>query len=143
MFRVVLAAFSGLCLTSVAVAGRGGDPTGVWLTQAGDARVRVTNCGQTLCGTIVGLKTPIDPTSGKPQVDDKNPDPRLKSRPVIGLQLFLEMKPVGDNRWSGHIYNSDDGRSYVSNVILQSPTNLKVEGCVGAFCGSEIWSRVR
>ncbi len=28
-----------------------GEPTGVWLTQAGDARVRVSKCGGGICGT--------------------------------------------------------------------------------------------
>ena len=60
-------------------------PTGVWLTQAGDARVRVSKCGGGICGVIVGLREPIDPATGKPQVDDKNPNPALKKRPMIGL----------------------------------------------------------
>ena len=54
-----------------------GEPTGVWLTQAGDARVRVSKCGGGICGVIVGLRDPIDPATGKPQVDDKNPNPAL------------------------------------------------------------------
>ena len=32
---------------------QGGEPTGVWLTQAGDARVRVSKCGGGICGVIV------------------------------------------------------------------------------------------
>ena len=70
-----------------------GEPTGVWLTQAGDARVKVSKCGGGLCGVIVGLKDPIDPATGKPQVDDKNPNPALKKRPMIGLPLFSGMQP--------------------------------------------------
>ena len=33
----------------------GGEPTGTWLTQAGDARVRVSKCGGGICGVVVGL----------------------------------------------------------------------------------------
>ena len=58
-----------------------GEPTGVWLTQAGDARVRVSKCGGGICGVIAGLRDPIDPATGKPQVDDKNPNPALARRP--------------------------------------------------------------
>src|SRR5260221_13697933 len=61
------------------------DAVGIWLTQAGDARVRVSKCGGGICGVIVGLKQPIDPATGKPQVDDKNPNPALARRPMIGL----------------------------------------------------------
>jgi uncharacterized protein (DUF2147 family) len=119
-----------------------GDPTGVWQTQAGDARVKVSRCGGGLCGTIVGLKVPIDPATGKPQVDDKNPNPALKQRPMIGLPLFSGMQPAAANKWSGQIYNADDGGTYASSVSVAGPDTLRVEGCVGAICGGENWTRV-
>ena len=118
------------------------EPTGVWLTQAGDARVKVSKCGGGICGVIVDLKEPIDPATGKPQVDDKNPNPTLKKRPMIGLPLFSGMQPSGPGKWSGQIYNADDGSSYASSVSVAGPNALKVEGCVGALCGGENWTRV-
>ena len=120
-----------------------GEPTGVWLTQAGDARVRVSKCGGGICGVIVGLKDPIDPATGKPAVDDKNPNPALATRPMIGLSLFSGMRPAGPNKWSGQIYNADDGKRYDSKISLSGPDSLSVEGCVGVLCGSETWTRVR
>ena len=114
----------------------------MWQTQAGDANVRVSKCGTQLCGTIVSLRDKIDPRTGQPPIDDKNPDPKLATRSMIGIHLFFGMKPAGANAWSGQIYNADDGRYYVSNVSLTGPDTLKVEGCVGALCGSENWSRV-
>jgi uncharacterized protein (DUF2147 family) len=120
-----------------------GEPTGVWLTQSGDARVKVSKCGGgSICGTIVGLKDPIDPATGKPQVDDKNPNPALKKRPMIGLSLFSGMQPSAPNKWSGQIYNADDGSNYASSVSVAGPATLRVEGCVGALCGGETWTRV-
>jgi hypothetical protein len=64
------------------------DPSGIWLTQAGDARVQVSRCGGGLCGKIVWLRDPIDPRTGQPQVDDKNANPALTQRPIMGLSLF-------------------------------------------------------
>src|SRR3954467_1218562 len=84
-----------------------GEATGVWLTQAGDAKVRVSKCGGGICGVIVWLKEPIDPATGRPQVDDKNSNPALARRPMIGLPLFSGMRPSGPNTWSGRIYNAD------------------------------------
>jgi uncharacterized protein (DUF2147 family) len=139
----LIIAIAAAWLAAPPVHARGaGEPTGVWLTQAGDARVKVSKCGGGICGTIVGLKDPIDPATGKPQVDDKNPNPALKKRPVIGLQLFSGMQPSGPNKWSGQIYNADDGSSYASSVSLAGPDSLRVEGCVGALCGGETWTRV-
>jgi uncharacterized protein (DUF2147 family) len=146
-FRAVacsLGILAGLALLLGAPAARaqaGGEVSGIWLTQAGDAKVRVSKCGGGLCGVIVWLKTPIDPATGKPAVDDKNPNPSLARRPMIGLPLFMGMQPSGPNKWSGQIYNADDGNSYASNVSVAGPGQLRVEGCVGALCGGETWSR--
>jgi uncharacterized protein (DUF2147 family) len=119
----------------------GGTPDGIWLTQAGDAKVRVSKCGGGICGVVVWLKEPIDPATGKPQVDDKNPNPALARRRIIGLPLFSGMRPAGPNKWSGQIYNADDGKTYVSHISVAGPAALRVEGCVGGFCGGEDWSR--
>ena len=119
-----------------------GEPTGVWLTQSGDARVKVSKCGGGLCAVIVWLKDPINAATGKPEVDDKNPNPALAKRPMIGLSLFSGMRPAGPNKWSGQIYNADDGKSYESHISVSSPDTLRVEGCVGALCGGENWTRI-
>ena len=138
---LILIAIALLAAPSARAQGAG-EPTGVWLTQAGDARVRVSKCDGGICGVIVGLKEPIDPATGRPQLDDKNPNPALRRRPMIGLPLFAGMQPAAPGKWSGQIYNADDGSSYASHVSLMGPDTIKVEGCVGALCGGEIWNRV-
>lgn len=119
------------------------DAAGTWLTQAGDAKVKVSKCGTGLCGTVVWLRQPMDTDTGKPAVDNKNPNRALTARPIIGLQLFEGMRADGANRWSGRIYNADDGQSYESHVSVAGPDTLKVEGCVGSMCGGESWTRAR
>jgi len=119
------------------------EPSGVWLTQAGDAKVRVGKCGGGICGVIVWLREPIDSATGKPATDNKNPNPALAARPMIGLPLFSSMQPSGPNRWSGEIYNADDGNMYASHISLTDAGSLRVEGCVGAICGGETWTRTR
>jgi uncharacterized protein (DUF2147 family) len=128
-------------LVSAACAAGANDPAGIWLTQAGDAKIRISRCGDALCGNVVWLREPIDRATGRPQVDDKNEDASLRQRPIIGLPLFLGMKAVAAQRWSGQIYNADNGRTYASTVTLQGPERLEVQGCVAVFCGSETWSR--
>jgi uncharacterized protein (DUF2147 family) len=140
-FWSVLVVLMALLAAPVARSQTVGEPTGIWLTQAGDARVRVSKCGGGLCGVIVWLKDPINAATGKPEVDDKNPNPELAKRPMIGLPLFSGMRPSGPNRWSGQIYNADDGKSYVSHISVSGPDTLLVEGCVGVLCGGESWTR--
>jgi uncharacterized protein (DUF2147 family) len=128
--------------SSMARAENAADPSGVWQTQAGDARVKISKCSAGICGVIVGLHQPIDPATGKPQIDNKNPNPSLASRPIIGLPLFSGMRPVAPAKWSGQIYNADDGGTYASSITLLSVDSLRVEGCVGALCGGETWTKV-
>lgn len=115
--------------------------TGLWLTQKGDARIQITNCGPGICGKVVWLKDALDP-SGKPMTDSKNPNPSLASRPMVGVQLFIGMNPSGPGSWAGRIYNADDGGVYDSKVKVLSPGSLLVEGCLGAICGGETWSKL-
>ncbi|MGO8909645.1 MAG: DUF2147 domain-containing protein [Bradyrhizobium sp.] len=141
-FGIVIAVMAALfAAATLNTTQAGGGPDGIWLTQAGDAKVRVSKCGGGICGVVVWLKDPIDPATGKPQIDDKNPNPALARRPIIGLPLFSGMRPAGPNKWSGQIYNADDGKIYASNISVAGPSTLRVEGCVGGICGGEDWSR--
>jgi uncharacterized protein (DUF2147 family) len=140
-FGFIVAILAALLAAPPAKAQAGSEVIGIWLTQAGDAKVHVGRCGGGICGVIVWLKDPTNPATGKPQVDDKNPNPSLARRPMIGLPLFNGMHPSGPNKWTGEIYNADDGNSYASNVSASGPDTLRVEGCVGALCGGETWSR--
>jgi uncharacterized protein (DUF2147 family) len=119
------------------------DPTGVWLTEAGDAKIHVSKCGAGICGTIIWLKSPIDPGTGRPQQDSKNSDPVLAHRPIIGLNIFKGMKSVTERKWAGRIYNADNGKTYASDVTLAAPRKLEVRGCVMAIlCGGETWTKL-
>jgi uncharacterized protein (DUF2147 family) len=137
----IVTILTALLAAPAANAQASGEVSGIWLTQAGDAKVRVSKCGGGICGVVIWLRDPIDPATGKPQVDDKNHNPSLARRPIIGLPLFSGMRSTGPNKWSGQIYNADDGSTYASNISVAGPDTLKVEGCVGALCGGENWSR--
>ena len=140
---LVIAVTAAFLAATSAFAQGAAEPSGVWQTQAGDARVKISKCGGGICGVIVSLKEPIDQATGKPQVDDKNPNPALQQRPIIGLSLLIGMKPSGPAKWSGQIYNADDGKTYVSRVTLANANSLQVQGCVlgGLFCKSMNWTR--
>ena len=140
-FALATITFVGLAL-AIAGPAVASDPTGLWLTKDKDARVRVADCSGALCGTVVWLKDPIDPATGKPVTDKHNADASKRSRPLMGVEVVIGMKPSGTpDKWTGQIYNSDDGKTYRGSIALQDATNLKVEGCVLGFCESEIWTR--
>jgi len=83
-------------------------------------------------GKIVWLKEPTK--NGKPKVDDKNPEPKLQSRPIMGLQILKDFRyNEGDSEWSeGTIYNPSSGKTYNCYMNFESATKLKIRGYIGA-----------
>jgi uncharacterized protein (DUF2147 family) len=138
----VLASFAAAAMLLYAAGAAQADTAalGVWRMSNGKVTVRVANCGPNLCGTIVALSKPLD-KKGRPKVDKDNPNPALRNRPVIGLRILNNMKPSGDNKWVGSIYNADDGRTYSSRMRLDG-NSMKVKGCVAFICKSMTFNRV-
>lgn len=121
-----------------------GTAEGVWATPGGQSKVRVAPCATDaakLCGTIVWLKTPKR-ADGSPVTDGRNPDPKLKTRPIQGMPFLTGFKPAGPGRWTGgKIYNPNDGKTYDSKLAVQPDGTLKVEGCVLVVCRGQTWTR--
>jgi len=114
---------------------------GTWLIQDKTAKVRIAPCGPRLCGTVVWIKDRVDKTTGQPPVDAKNPDPKLRNRPILGLQLLRDFTPAGDNKWTGGaIYDPNVGKTFSSKMTLTPKGELKVEGCVSVICQGQTWS---
>jgi uncharacterized protein (DUF2147 family) len=131
----IMALLAVLTTLSIAPASAG-DPSGDWLVENGEARIRVAFCAGSLWGVVSWEKNP----GGK---DTVNPDPAKRSRDTLGMPILIDMKPAGGDKWAGQIYNAKDGKMYQASVSLESDNALKVRGCVlgGLFCGGETWAR--
>ena len=142
MWKLAVAAAS-LGLAVAAGHARAADGAkGTWRLSNGKVTVRVLPCGDGLCGRVVALRKPRD-DKGRPRLDKENPNPALRSRPVIGLTILSNMRANGEGAWSGTIYNPDDGNTYSSSMHLLGPSTMKVNGCVaGVFCKSMKFIRV-
>lgn len=141
VISTIVPALFGLSLMAAAQAAT--PVAGTWLSADGGTKVRVSDCGGgKLCGKVVWLNEPIDQTTGRPKTDKHNADAGKRARPLLGVQVVQGMKPAGDNKWSGKIYNADDGKTYQANVTLVSDNAMRVQGCVlGLLCKSQTWTR--
>ncbi|MDB5601831.1 MAG: hypothetical protein JWN71_3875 [Xanthobacteraceae bacterium] len=138
-----LAALTAAILTLGMADGRAAEPNGTWSTEGGLSRVRIGACGDALCGTIVSLKEPNDPETGKPKLDKNNADAGKRSRPLIGVPIVLSMKKSGADKWQGQVYNATDGKTYSGSLTLTGGDSLKLEGCAlgGLVCKAQAWTR--
>jgi uncharacterized protein (DUF2147 family) len=141
---IVTAAFAAVVLGVSLGSAAAADPLGNWLTEDGKATVKIASCGAALCGTIVSLKEPTDPDTAKPKTDKNNADASLRNRPMIGVQIVLAMKPSGTaNKWTGQVYNAEDGKTYSGSLTLQDANTIRLEGCIlgGLVCKASKWTR--
>ncbi|MBK6965027.1 MAG: DUF2147 domain-containing protein [Bacteroidales bacterium] len=84
-------------------------------------------------GEIVWLKEPKE-TNGKEKLDKNNPDTKLQSRKVMGLQILKDFTYDADeDEWSeGTIYNPSSGKTYNCYMKFESGKSLKIRGYIGA-----------
>jgi uncharacterized protein (DUF2147 family) len=131
-----------LPLALAGAAANAADPKGAWLNEDQDGIVQIADCGGLLCGTVVWIKNPIDPATGRPVTDKKNTDAALRERPIMGLQVISAMKPSSTaGKWDGRIYSIDDGKTFNGNLVMKSDNEMRVQGCVLLICQGENWTR--
>ena len=113
------------------------DVLGEWRTPSA-MQVQIKVCGNDVCGRVVRVPDPSVP-------DLHNPEPRLRMRPVLGIQIFSSVRRAGSNGWKGHIYVPESGNTYVSRINTVDRGQLQVSYCgpLGFFCTREIWTRTR
>lgn len=136
---------SGIALGVLVIAGSlapapalAADASGDWVRPSGSSKIRISKCGDALCGKLIWLKTP--------RKDTQNPDASKRNRPLVGTRIVLGMKPTGKTaQWKGKLYNAEDGKTYTGFIELTSGNKMKLEGCVmgGLICKGETWTRIR
>jgi uncharacterized protein (DUF2147 family) len=104
-------------------------PVGLWLAKDG-GKVRISPCGRNLCGFLA------QPGAG-PAATDK------RGRPLAGTQILIAMHREGLTKWTGHVYNDDDGKTYTGHLIENDASSIRIEGCWLGICGGEDLTRIR
>jgi uncharacterized protein (DUF2147 family) len=120
------------------------DVVGKWKLDDGSAIVEVYRQGDTYNGKIVWLQHPTEP-DGSPAVDNKNPDSKLRSRKLIGLNMLNNLKKTGDEYSGGSIYDPGNGKTYNCSMKVEGDV-LKVRGSLdkrGLIGRTMDWFRVK
>ena len=139
--KLSLLAAAATLAASLAAPALAADPTGVWQTPTNGGQVRISRCGQALCGVLV-TSNHIRATPN--MLDEKNRDASLRTRTLRNLPL-LNGFTGGPTEWrGGTVYNPDDGRTYSGSITMQNDNTLRLQGCVvRPLCRNQTWTRVR
>ena len=120
------------------------DVIGKWKLEDGSAIVEVYKQGDVFNGKIVWLENPTE-DDGTPAVDNNNPDPKLRSRQLIGLNMLSNLKKDGGEYSGGSIYDPGNGKTYNCSMKVEGDV-LKVRGSLDkrGFLGRTMdWHRVK
>jgi uncharacterized protein (DUF2147 family) len=110
------------------------------LTADRNAIVRIAPCGARICGTLVRV---LARGPKVPRTDAHNPQPSLRSRPLVGLPVLTGFSR-DDEQWTGgHAYDAKTGRSYKARLTPNPDGTLTVTGCILVLCKSQRWTRAR
>lgn len=149
LFRTLLyGAIASALKCSIAHSGAVGnlpiDPGGTWVVEDGRARIRLERCGSAqdrVCGYIVWTRDPLD-GRGQPYRDVNNPDQDKRSRPLLGHQLIMGLKPTSEGRFEGEIYSAEEGKTYSIYLWRESSDRLKLKGCMlKLLCSTQTWQQ--
>ncbi len=152
MMRYLSAAIFLLLVCAVTVRAAEKDIIGVWDVESKDAKMEIFKCGDRYCGRLAWLKDPVykpaeDKTrAGRPKLDDNNPEPSLRARQLLGLQIMSNFRYVGDNRWvDGKVYDPESGNVYSAKMTLVSKDRLDLRGYVlfSLLGRTNTWTRSR
>lgn len=113
---------------------------GDWLTADRNAVVRIAPCGASLCGVVLRV---LAKGPSVPRTDVHNPDPALRSRPLVGLPVLTGFSRDGGQWTGGRAYDAKTGRSYKAKLAPNADGSLTVTGCILFLCKAQRWTRAR
>ena len=111
---------------------------GDWLVKDGYGHVRIDNCGGKMWGIVSWERVP--------GFDNENTDPAKKGRPLLGTPVLMGLAPAREpGKWTGEIYNSQNGKMYSATISLRNEDTLDLEGCLytNFLCLTQQWTRVK
>ncbi|MDB5473377.1 MAG: hypothetical protein JWP99_680 [Devosia sp.] len=127
---------------------------GIWQTVL-QSEVTIAACPEGFCGILSKIVVPGEGLTSaelaaaqampvESLTDQRNKDPALRQRPMLGLQI-LSMRPSDKPYvYDGDIYNPEDGNTYSGYIEMLGPDLVRLNGCVlfNVICRGEDWVRV-
>jgi uncharacterized protein (DUF2147 family) len=125
-----------LALTTAGALAADASVIGDWLVKEGYGHVRIDNCGGKMWGIVSWER--------EPGFDKENADPAKKGRPLLGTPVLIDMAPAKEpGKWTGEVYNSQNGKNYTASISLADENTLNLEGCLWVLCQTQQWTRVK
>lgn len=143
MFKKLAPIVLLITLSSSVFAQKADDILGKWLNSSSEGQIEIYKKGDKYFGKLIWIKEPNE--NGKPKLDIKNPDTKLKSNPLLGLNIVKDFVYDGVKWIDGKIYDPKTGKTYSGNMSMTGLNQLNMRGYIGiSLIGrTENWKRVK
>ena len=126
------AGFILLAAATPALASAQASLEGQWKNARGSVVVRVSPCGNALCGIVVEAS------------ERAKAGARAGGTPnLIGTRILSGLRPAGDGTFKGQAFDPKRNVHASATVTVIGPDSLEVRGCAYLFiCKQQRWTRV-
>ncbi|MDX8338134.1 DUF2147 domain-containing protein [Draconibacterium sp. IB214405] len=133
MKKLVILFFLGV-YTLAGYAQKADNIVGVWWNDEKTTKIEVEKQDGKYIGTIVYM-IPEKYENGAPPKDDENPDPALRDRSIVGIQILKGFEYDADKEeWkNGTIYDPKSGKTYDCYSWMEGDDLLKLKGFVAGI----------
>ncbi len=138
VMRQIVATFCALLFSMVLFAQNNDPIIGKWQNPSGEGRIEIYKKNDKFFGKLYWVKD----ASKK---DVKNPDPKLRSRNIQGLEILTDFSKESKTYVDGQIYDPKSGKTYSCKMTLKGDDQLDIRGYIGiSLIGrTETWKRVK
>lgn len=138
---------SGILFSVQLSAQKADDILGIWLNEKKDGKINVFKKGGKYYGKIIWLKYDTNEDGSSPKLDNKNPDAKLRKKPIVGTLILKDLIwDEDDTEWDdGEIYDPRSGNTYSLFAKIQKSGSLYLKGYIGfSLLGrSTVWTKVK
>ncbi|WP_171062948.1 DUF2147 domain-containing protein [Larkinella sp. C7] len=102
---------------------------GIWESADHDMRIEIREQKDHYIGKTVWFYCPPGTPPMEYYLDTENPDPTLRNRLWLGLQVVENLTYQGHDKWGdGKVYDPNSGHTFDADVRLVSSDQLSVRG---------------
>lgn len=103
---------------------------GIWETEAKDGKMKIYKSGDEYRGKLLWGKDIVEKDGKTSKKDIKNPNPKLRSRNIVGITFLTGLKYNGERYEGAKIYSSENGKMYDGYMWLEDD-KLHLRGYLG------------
>jgi uncharacterized protein (DUF2147 family) len=113
---------------------------GIWLNEDKTNTIEIRKSGNTYSGKIVWISKMESNPNLKPK-DKNNPNPELRNRDILGLEIITGLQYSAGKWIDGTIYTPKRGMYADCKVELPTNEQLKIIVSKSGFTKTQIWTR--